>query len=348
LKYSTSPENFEEEMKMREYFGLSQPIYLKRLMVAFYKAVREPNIGIISQLAFDLFHMLFRDQILDLQTLLPRDHMVRSGRSSAPFWCKLKRYPRAIDFDVEDEAHRSFISSTTRLFGTILGIFPCREAGDSSSSWLSECRSHEWVRSVVSSLSVPAYIPASSPIPSISNSVDDYAVNAFELPIELRAAAQAATLPPAMTTQTLDLTGDDSNFHASFITAASNLRCDNFAIKRSDLRSCTAIASGKPHATLVTTTSAVCGLATLELFKIVQNKPADDLMVRQIGLGANNYFSFNQEPPKKFTSFVERTEPNPFELEGVDAYDDNGVSPCGCLFSSSDRFDIVCVLLVRC
>ena len=35
---------------------------------------------------------------------------------------------------------------------------------------------------------------------------------------------------------------DDLNFHIEFITAASNLRCDNYSIRRTDFQSCKIIA----------------------------------------------------------------------------------------------------------
>ncbi len=31
---------------------------------------------------------------------------------------------------------------------------------------------------------------------------------------------------------------DDANFHIAFVTAAANLRCDNYSIKRTDFHAC--------------------------------------------------------------------------------------------------------------
>ena len=78
------------------------------------------------------------------------------------------------------------------------------------------------------------------------------------------------------------------NYHISFITAACNLRCDNYAIKRTEFQACKVIA-GKIIAAIATTTAAVCGLVVLELFKLVMKKGTDFLFNRQIGLAVNNY-----------------------------------------------------------
>jgi ubiquitin-activating enzyme E1 len=279
--------------------------------------------GSAAQLAFDMFHYMFRDRILDLQSAFPRDARMTNedGADIGPFWSEKKRYPTVVAYNPEDETHTNFMLSATCMFGVMLGLIPAKDENDNE--WLAAYRERDWIVNLTADLVPPVYIQAPVSGSGLAGPEDmdakmDQIIDAlFE---DLRQSANGIVLPKM---ELADFEKDDDlNFHIAFITACANLRCDNYTIKRTDFQACKIVA-GKIIAAIATTTAAVCGLVILELFKLALGHDSEKLMNRQIGLGVNAFTSFTQEPPKKFATFTEKTIPAASDMP-AEAFDEAG------------------------
>ena len=297
-----------------------------RSLISFSRLAASPSIGNAAQTAFDIFHFLFRDRILDLQRAFPRDFRViddKTKEDKGPFWGEKKRYPTVAKFNPNDEAHLDFLLSTTCLLAVVVGLVPNKRE-DEDESWLREFRSKEWIQNIAQGLREPAYIPAPvngaglENVPPVDRQAVQNTLRGFFVELQASVPAEAKGKGEAVDFEK----DDDANFHIAFVTACANLRCDNYSIKRTSFHDCKVIA-GRIIPAIATTTAAVCGLVILELFKLAQNKGTDAYMNRAIGLGGFQYTSFTQEKPTAFNTKEVVTEPEPDEVP-AEAFDERG------------------------
>jgi ubiquitin-activating enzyme E1 len=326
--YLQDPVLFESKIKDKAGSEPGAAFFDIRSVTSFAKFAARPSIGGAAQLAFDVFHYLFRDRILDLQAAFPADFRVideKTKEDKGPFWGEKKRYPTVAVFNPADEAHTDFVLSATCLFSVMVGLIPPKKEGDHT--WLHEYREKSWIVNIASGLSPPPYLQAPVNSDGIENApaMDKGALDTIidGLCADLRAVAVNVKLTQAFEVADFEK-DDDLNFHIALVTSAANLRCDNYSIKRTDFHSCKVIA-GKIIAAIATTTAAVCGLVMLELFKLQLNKDTDSYMNRAIGLSGYMYTSFTAEAPHQMVTTTETVAPSPDEPLPAEAYDDRGV-----------------------
>ena len=74
--YLANPIAFETDKIAKAGTESGSALFDIRTVTSMFRAISNPSIGSIAQVAFDLFHYMFRDRILDLQAAFPADKRI--------------------------------------------------------------------------------------------------------------------------------------------------------------------------------------------------------------------------------------------------------------------------------
>ena len=247
----------------------------------------EQNIDKVIEFAVMQYTENFQYRIQQLLFNFPEDYTNKDG---SKFWSGSKRVPHPIPYKADNELAFMFVKNYATILARALSI-----KGDLSD---------QHIKDVSSKVTIPPFVaktvkikvkddePDEPNVPGNEQEMEEAELNSLmkELSIYDKKKADPDKLIPEDFEK-----DDDTNGHIDFIHACSNLRAQNYKIKVCD-RQKTKMIAGKIIPAIATTTAAITGIVSLQLYTLYQTNKIDFLRDCYLNLAINSIFMSEPKP----------------------------------------------------
>ncbi|XP_057309540.1 ubiquitin-like modifier-activating enzyme 6 isoform X2 [Hydractinia symbiolongicarpus] len=255
------------------------------------------------------FERYFNHKALQLLHMFPLDTKLSDG---SWFWQSPKRPPTPIDFSEKNLTHLQFVISYAKLVARVNDV-----------EVKPEDLHEDYILRIINAVKVPEFIASNKKIeveegdkPEKQQKIDE---DKISLLISYLRDNNVAT-PSKLSIEHFEK-DDDANSHIDFITAASNLRAVMYNIEPADRYKTKRIA-GKIIPAIATTTAAIAGLASIELLKVVDQQPLENLKncFLNLALPMMVLSEPGAAPKTRITNDIEFTSWDHWEVHGHKEY----------------------------
>ncbi|XP_009077660.1 PREDICTED: ubiquitin-like modifier-activating enzyme 1, partial [Acanthisitta chloris] len=200
----------------------------------------------------------YHDAIAQLLHIYPPEHEASPG---VPFWAGQRSCPHPLTFNPDNDTHLDYILAAAHLFAQAHRVPPCRD--------------RMVAQAILHNVVLPPFAPQEGLQIPLTEEQEE-----MQVPTDRRRLTE---LTQYLAQWRQELMGHekaqgplmepiyfekDNNIHMDFITAASNLRAENYGIPPATWLMSKRIA-GQIVPAIITTTAAVAGLTCLEVYKLV-------------------------------------------------------------------------------
>lgn len=247
-KWVNSPSSIEELSQIEKFQALED---INKFTVKYPTQLSGLNSCV--EWSADMFVENYINSINQLLYTFKPDHEVAPG---VLFWSAGKRCPKPITWDPNNQLVLDYIEASTHLLARISG--------------LEDNFSRDDIYQMVKDYKVKEFFPIEMKIAASDSEIVKTEVNNENIQVGLNTNFKSTFVSQEFEKD------DDSNWHITWITAASNIRAMNYGIPVVDRQQTKGIA-GRIIPAIATTTSAVSGLALLEVIKYLQGMNKVDM-----------------------------------------------------------------------
>lgn len=272
--------------KIREKYILSEQIDKLEKVFEYSKIVIEKKFEKCLEIALKQYYINFNNKILDLIALHSKDSLNEEGTK---YWTGDKRFPHPIPFNSKNKYALLFVKKYAQILGRSLGI-PIID-------------DDEELIKIISKIKIEEYTPN-----PVSNSKNNTQYNKNKLTKEQKKAKMKLATEKVNNfikeiNSYFDSIDKNINFselikieefdkddelkgHVDFLYAFTNLRAENYDIEKCDISKVKIIA-GKIVPAIASTTAAIVGIVSLQLYVLKITEDIEYLRNSYINFGGN-------------------------------------------------------------